>query len=88
MVSIEGGVNIEDVAKNTPEKIIKVWIEPGEYLNDNRHGEGTATYPDGSNYDGEFLNGNKNGKGIFTLTDGTRYEVVFENDELKSNKAI
>ena len=32
MVSTEGGVNIEDVAKNTPEKIIKVWIPPLEYL--------------------------------------------------------
>ena len=33
MVSTEGGVNIEDVAKNTPEKIIKIWIHPLEYLN-------------------------------------------------------
>tara|TARA_Y100001970_G_scaffold158669_1_gene194032 strand:+ start:9088 stop:10272 length:1185 start_codon:yes stop_codon:yes gene_type:complete len=32
MVSTEGGMNIEDVAKNTPEKIIKVWIDPLEYL--------------------------------------------------------
>jgi len=32
MVSTEGGVNIEEVAKNTPEKIIKVWINPKEYL--------------------------------------------------------
>jgi succinyl-CoA synthetase beta subunit len=31
MVSTEGGVNIEDVAKNTPEKITKIWIDP---LND------------------------------------------------------
>ena len=36
MVSTEGGVNIEDVAKNTPEKIIKVWIEPTEYLDDSK----------------------------------------------------
>ena len=36
MVSTEGGVNIEEVAKNTPEKIIKVWIEPEEYLNDEK----------------------------------------------------
>ena len=36
MVSTEGGVNIEEVAKNTPEKIIKVWIEPTEYLNDKK----------------------------------------------------
>jgi succinyl-CoA synthetase beta subunit len=36
MVSTEGGVNIEDVAKNSPEKIIKVWIGPEEYLNDEK----------------------------------------------------
>ncbi len=29
MVSTEGGVEIEEVAAKTPEKIIKVWIEPG-----------------------------------------------------------
>ena len=36
MVSTEGGVNIEEVAKNTPEKIIKIWINPEEYLNDKK----------------------------------------------------
>lgn len=29
MASTEGGVDIEDVAENTPEKIIKEWIDPG-----------------------------------------------------------
>tara|TARA_B100001029_G_C15051159_1_gene450809 strand:+ start:296 stop:1465 length:1170 start_codon:yes stop_codon:yes gene_type:complete len=29
MVSTEGGVEIEKVAEDTPEKIFKVWIEPG-----------------------------------------------------------
>ena len=33
MVSSEGGVNIEDVAKNSPEKIFKIWIDPLEDLN-------------------------------------------------------
>ena len=35
MVSTEGGVNIEDVAKNTPEKITKIWIDPLDDLNVN-----------------------------------------------------
>ena len=35
MVSTEGGVNIEDVAKNTPDKITKVWINPHDDLNNN-----------------------------------------------------
>ena len=30
MVSTEGGMEIEEVAKNNPEKIIKVWIDPLE----------------------------------------------------------
>ncbi|MGN6802935.1 MAG: ADP-forming succinate--CoA ligase subunit beta [Ginsengibacter sp.] len=30
MYSTEGGVNIEDVAHNTPEKIFKEWIHPGD----------------------------------------------------------
>lgn len=29
MASTEGGVEIEEVAKNTPEKIVKEWIDPG-----------------------------------------------------------
>ena len=28
MVSTEGGVEIEKVASETPEKIIKIWIDP------------------------------------------------------------
>tara|TARA_Y100001970_G_scaffold23435_1_gene27526 strand:+ start:7338 stop:8522 length:1185 start_codon:yes stop_codon:yes gene_type:complete len=34
MASTEGGVNIEEVAEKTPDKIIKTWIHPLEYLND------------------------------------------------------
>ena len=32
MISTEGGVNIEDVAKDTPEKIKKIWIKPNQEL--------------------------------------------------------
>ena len=32
MVSTEGGVNIEEVAKNTPEKITKIWVNPNTNL--------------------------------------------------------
>ena len=34
MVSSSGGMDIETVAKETPEKIIKVWIEPNRELSD------------------------------------------------------
>ncbi len=35
MVSTEGGMNIEDVAKNAPDKITKIWINPLDDLNIN-----------------------------------------------------
>jgi len=36
MVSTEGGVEIEQVAEETPEKIIKEWVEPGMDLQPNQ----------------------------------------------------
>ncbi len=36
MVSTEGGVEIEKVAEETPEKIVKVWVEPGMELQPNQ----------------------------------------------------
>lgn len=36
MVSTEGGVEIEEVAKETPEKIVKEWVEPGMPLQHNQ----------------------------------------------------
>ena len=32
MYSTEGGMNIEDVAHDTPEKIFKEWVHPGDGL--------------------------------------------------------
>jgi succinyl-CoA synthetase beta subunit len=36
MVSTEGGVEIEEVAEETPEKIVKEWVEPGMELAPNQ----------------------------------------------------
>ena len=36
MVSTEGGVEIEQVAEETPEKIVKAWVEPGMPLQVNQ----------------------------------------------------
>lgn len=36
MVSTEGGVEIEEVAEKTPEKIVKEWVEPGMDLQPNQ----------------------------------------------------
>jgi succinyl-CoA synthetase beta subunit len=38
MASTEGGVEIEKVAEETPDKIIKVWVEPGVGLQSFRQG--------------------------------------------------
>jgi len=35
MVSTEGGVNIEEVAEKTPDKIFKLWINPNKELSNN-----------------------------------------------------
>ena len=36
MASTEGGMDIETVAKESPDKIIKIWIEPGKELDDEK----------------------------------------------------
>ena len=51
MVSSEGGVNIEDVAKNSPEKIIKIWIDPMKNLDDSQ----ATKLGDGLGFAGDLL---------------------------------
>ncbi|MAZ61391.1 MAG: ADP-forming succinate--CoA ligase subunit beta [Candidatus Marinimicrobia bacterium] len=55
MVSTEGGVNIEEVAKNTPEKITKIWIEPLENLSN----EDAEKLADSLKFDKELKNQSK-----------------------------
>ncbi|MDB4859740.1 succinate--CoA ligase subunit beta, partial [Candidatus Marinimicrobia bacterium] len=55
MVSTEGGVNIEEVAKNTPEKITKIWIEPLENLSN----EDAEKLADSLKFDNELKNQSK-----------------------------
>ena len=55
MVSTEGGVNIEEVAKNTPEKITKIWIEPLEDLSI----EDAEKLADSLKFDNELKNQSK-----------------------------
>src|ERR1700722_19512872 len=43
----------------------------GDVRYDNRHGQGQATYPNGSIYDGAWLYGLRHGKGKWTDGDGT-----------------
>ena len=51
MASTEGGIDIESVAKETPEKIIKVWIKPDSYLTD----ENASIIAKGLNFKGKLF---------------------------------
>ena len=51
----------------------------GSFENGVPVGEGTFTYPDGSNYVGEFSNGLKNGQGVYTYANGDVFCGVFLN---------
>jgi len=46
----------------------------GGFRNDEFHGEGTLTYPDGRLYEGQFSNGEFHGKGKEVFADGKQYE--------------
>ena len=46
------------------------------------HGQGTATYPDGTQYVGQFKNGKWHGQGTYTFPDGTQYVGEFKEGKL------
>ena len=60
-------------------------LNPGEYNGghdeqNNRCGNGSAKWPDGSTYEGEWLNGLRHGKGVFKAHDKSVYDGMFMND--------
>ena len=54
----------------------------GEWLNDEKHGNGYYTYKNGDFYSGHFTNGKKQGKGTYTFNDGQEYVGEFEDDRM------
>ena len=52
MASTEGGMDIEKVAEETPDKIIKVWVDPLSGLQD----EQIRTLADGLGFEGDLFN--------------------------------
>lgn len=51
----------------------------GEFLDNQRHGQGTETWSDGRRYSGDFKNDKKEGYGEWSLPDGTSYTGQFLN---------
>mmetsp|Transcript_58877 Transcript_58877/g.164471 ORF Transcript_58877/g.164471 Transcript_58877/m.164471 type:complete len:307 (+) Transcript_58877:67-987(+) len=50
----------------------------GEFLNDQFHGHGEQTWPDGSRYRGQWKHGQKHGRAEFTSSDGLTYVGQWE----------
>ena len=49
-------------------------VYTGEWLGENRDGNGTQKWPDGAQYIGEWRNNKAEGKGVFTHVDGDVYD--------------
>merc|ERR1712228_975200 len=54
----------------------------GEWLGQNRHGEGEQTWPDGGTYNGQWQNDKASGKGSFTYAEGDVYVGEWLDDKV------
>ena len=57
----------------------------GYFVNDQRHGKGTAYFVGGDTYSGNWKNGDRTGYGTYTWKDGGKYEGYFVNGKLHGN---
>ena len=53
----------------------------GEYIEDERQGKGTFSYPDGSKYTGDFLAGKMHGQGTYTFSNDAQYIGGYREDK-------
>ena len=60
----------------------------GKWLNNQPHGYGSHTWPDGRQYSGSWVNGSQSGYGVLTLTDGLQYEGAFKDGELEGSAML
>ncbi|KAM9837984.1 radial spoke head 10 homolog B [Aulostomus maculatus] len=54
----------------------------GDFVQGERHGQGTFDYTDGEIYEGEWKNNKKHGQGKLTFEDGHIFEGEFVNDQM------
>lgn len=52
----------------------------GEWLNDQRHGQGNSVYPNGDRYEGGWVEGKRRGLGTVSYSDGGTYHGEFQED--------
>merc|ERR1719379_1606770 len=55
----------------------------GQYLEDQKHGEGTFTWPSGTVYRGQWVEGKRHGTAVVTDTLGYTTVAVWEADAFK-----
>ena len=53
-------------------------IYKGDWFNDQPHGRGIETWPDGSRFEGDYYAGLRHGKGTFLWADGSSYKGEFK----------
>lgn len=53
----------------------------GQLKDNDLHGKGTLTWPDGNEYSGDWLKGKRHGKGKFTWKNGTEYNGDWQDDK-------
>ncbi|KAJ3359593.1 hypothetical protein GGF32_009149 [Allomyces javanicus] len=58
-----------------------VKIYAGDWQDDERHGVGTAYYPDGARYEGQWVGGMRCGWGTMHYADGARYDGEWRQDK-------
>ena len=58
---------------------ILIFRYKGEYVNDQKHGYGEFTWPDGRKYAGQWFNAKQHGSGTYTNVKGETREGVWED---------
>ena len=54
----------------------------GEFLNDEKHGQGTLTYANGEKYIGEWENDRRTGYGTYFYDNGDKYDGEWKDDKM------